>query len=99
VNGANSSLRFALLPNNFYKQPSIQYLDLRVSRRFTIHEDVKLELLAGRGSNLFNRTQVTSVNAQIYALCNSTGVGTGACPFAPGQHRRIRDLKSQRSSK
>lgn len=82
VNGANSSLRFALLPNNFYKQPSIQYLDLRVSRRFTIHEDVKLELLA-EGFNLFNRTQVTSVNNQIYSLCNSTGVGTGSCPFAP----------------
>ena len=70
VNGANSSLRFALLPNNFFKQPSIQYLDMRISRRFTIKENYKLELLA-EGFNLFNRTQVTSVDNQMYTLAIS----------------------------
>jgi len=72
VNGANSSLRFAYLPNNFFKQPPIKYVDLRVSRRFPIGEKAKIEVLA-EGFNIFNRTQVTSVNSQIYNLSNSGG--------------------------
>ncbi len=72
VNGANGSLRFAYLPNNFFKQPPIKYVDLRVSRRFTIKENYKVEVLA-EGFNIFNRTQVTSVNNQIYSLSNSGG--------------------------
>ena len=72
VNGANSSLRFAYVPNNFFKQPPIKYVDLRVSRRFPIGEKAKLEVLA-EGFNIFNRTQVTSVNTQIYNLSNSGG--------------------------
>src|SRR4029450_13295710 len=35
-NGSGGSTRFALAPRNFFKQPSIQYLDLRLSRRFPI---------------------------------------------------------------
>jgi outer membrane receptor protein involved in Fe transport len=72
VNGANGSLRFAYLPNNFFKQPPIKYVDLRVSRRFTIKENYKIEVLA-EGFNIFNRTQVTGVNNQIYNLSNSGG--------------------------
>lgn len=72
VNGANGSLRFAYLPNNFFHQPPIKYVDLRLSRRFTIKENYKIEVLA-EGFNIFNRTQVTSVNNQIYTLSNSGG--------------------------
>ena len=75
VNGANGSLRFAYLPNNFFKQPPIKYVDLRLSRHFTIKENYKIELLA-EGFNIFNRTQVTSVNNQIYSLANSGGTIT-----------------------
>jgi hypothetical protein len=82
VNGANGSLRFAYLPNNFFHQPSIRYVDLRLSRRFTIKENAKVEVLA-EGFNIFNRTQVTSVNNQIYNLCTGTGAA-GACPFGTG---------------
>lgn len=82
VNGANGSLRFAYLPNNYFHQPPIKYVDLRLSRRFTIKENAKLEVLA-EGFNIFNRTQVTSVNNQIYSLCTGTGT-TGACPFGSG---------------
>jgi Carboxypeptidase regulatory-like domain/TonB dependent receptor len=74
VNGSGGSQRFALLPRNFYHQPAIQYLDLRVSRRFPIGEKANVEVLA-EAFNFFNRTQVTSVNATIY------GFATGAsCP-------------------
>jgi outer membrane receptor protein involved in Fe transport len=79
VNGANGSLRFALLPNNYFHSPSIQYVDLRVSRRFRVTEKSRLELIA-EGFNIFNHTQVTSVNTTIYNICAGTGA-TGTCPF------------------
>jgi hypothetical protein len=82
INGSNGSLRFALLPNNFFHQPSIKYVDLRVSRRFTLKENYKIEVLA-EGFNIFNRTQVTSVNTQMYTVCTGTGA-TGTCPFGTG---------------
>jgi len=82
INGSGGSSRFALVPRNFFKQPNIWYLDARVSRRFSLTESVKLELLA-EGFNVFNRTQVTNVNPTIYNQSGSTltfnGVGTN--PF------------------
>jgi hypothetical protein len=82
INGSNGSLRFALLPNNYFHQPPIKYVDLRLSRRFALTEKYKIELLA-EGFNIFNRTQVTSVNTQMYTVCTGTGAA-GACPFGTG---------------
>jgi len=79
VNGSGGSTRFALLPRNFFKQPNIWYLDMRISRRFSLTENMKLELLA-EGFNLFNRTQVTSVSAGIYSIC-TTGTLANPCPL------------------
>jgi outer membrane receptor protein involved in Fe transport len=79
VNGSGGSTRFALVPRNFFKQPKIWYLDMRISRRFSITENTKLELLA-EGFNLFNRTQVTTVSAGIYSIC-STGTLASPCPL------------------
>ncbi|MFL6333299.1 MAG: TonB-dependent receptor domain-containing protein [Pyrinomonadaceae bacterium] len=70
VNGSNGSLRFALVPPNFFKQPNIWYTDMRISRRFHIKEKMNFEVLA-EGFNLFNRTQVTSVNTTIYNIATS----------------------------
>ena len=67
VNGSNGSLRFALLPNNHFHAPSIKYVDMRLSRRFTIKEDAKIEFLV-EGFNVFNRTQVTGINNRMYVL-------------------------------
>jgi hypothetical protein len=83
VNGSNGSLRFGLTPNNAFHMPPTKYVDLRISRRFTIKENAKLEVLA-EGFNIFNRTQVTAVgNNRMYVLCTGTGA-TGACPFGTG---------------
>jgi hypothetical protein len=71
INGSNGSLRFGLTPNNAFHTPSVKYVDLRVSRRFTIKENAKVELLA-EGFNIFNRTQVTGVNNRIYVLSAPT---------------------------
>jgi len=70
VNGSNGSLRFALVPNNYFKQPNIWYVDMRLSRRFHITEGTNLELLV-EGFNVFNRTQVTSVNSSLYNIAIS----------------------------
>jgi len=74
LNGSNGSTRFALVPRNFFKQPKIINTDLRVSRRFSLNESMKLELLA-EGFNIFNRTQVSDVNTSIY-----TASVTGTAP-------------------
>jgi hypothetical protein len=71
VNGSGGDTRFAQVRRNFYKQPSIWYLDMRISRRFHIKESMSFELLA-EGFNLFNRTQVTGVNRTLYSISGST---------------------------
>jgi len=70
VNGTNGSLRFALLPNNAFHTPAVKYVDLRISRRFTIKENAKIELLA-EGFNIFNRPQVTGINNRMYLISAS----------------------------
>jgi hypothetical protein len=71
VNGSGGATRYPGLPRNFFKQPSIQFLDLRLSRRFSIGEKAKIEVLA-EAFNFFNRTEVTSVNTTLYNLSGST---------------------------
>lgn len=71
ANGSGGANRFAGLPRNYFKQPNIWYVDLRVSRRFKITEGTKLEIL-GEAFNLFNRTQVTGVNSTVYNLSGQT---------------------------
>jgi hypothetical protein len=82
VNGSGGSFRFGGLPRNFFKQPNIWYVDGRLSRRFSLTESVKLEVLA-EGFNWFNRTQVTGMNATFYNISGSTLTfnGTGTNPF------------------
>lgn len=75
TNGSNGSLRFALLPRNYFKQPPIKYLDLRLSRRFPIGEKARIEVMA-EAFNFFNRTQVTSVNTRIYSITTSGTTAT-----------------------
>jgi hypothetical protein len=78
INGSNGSLRFALLPIGAFHAPATKYVDLRISRRFTIKEDAKIELLA-EGFNIFNRTQVTGINNRMYVV-SCTGSGpAGSC--------------------
>jgi Carboxypeptidase regulatory-like domain/TonB dependent receptor-like, beta-barrel len=82
INGSGGSSRFSLVPRNFFKQPNIWYVDARLSRRFSLTEGVKLEVLA-EGFNVFNRTQVTVVNGTIYNQSGTTLTfnGAGANPF------------------
>jgi len=82
INGSGGSSRFSLVPRNFFKQPNIWYVDARLSRRFSLTEGVKLEVLA-EGFNVFNRTQVTVMNPTIYNQSGTTLTfnGAGTNPF------------------
>jgi Carboxypeptidase regulatory-like domain/TonB dependent receptor len=64
-NGSGGSTRFALVPRNSFRFPKIVNVDLRVSRRVHFNESTALEFLV-EGFNVFNRTQVTGINNQIY---------------------------------
>jgi hypothetical protein len=82
INGSNGGTRFAGVPRNFNKLPNIWYVDARLSRRFSITETTKFEVLV-EAFNLFNRFQVTGVNTQLYSipgtgnnLTFNTGFGT-----------------------
>jgi len=79
LNGSGGSTRFAFLPRNYYKQPNIWYADMRISRRFSITEKTKVEVLA-EGFNIFNRTLVTSVSPTIYSV-DTTGSLASPRPF------------------
>ena len=84
ANGSGGANRFSLVPRNFFKQPNIWYVDARLSRRFNITEGTNLEFLV-EGFNVFNRTQVTTVQTTMYNLSGNTltfnnpfGTTTGA---------------------
>ncbi len=75
-NGSGGSTRFALANRNGYRLPRIWNFDMRVSRRIRLDESKALEFFI-EGFNLFNRTQVTGMQNQIYsasttsATCNA----------------------------
>ena len=71
-NGSGGTTRFTLAPRNGYRQPKIWNVDLRASRRFKFNESTALELLI-EGFNVFNRTQVTGVNAGLYNATTTAG--------------------------
>ncbi len=76
INGSNGIGRVPGLARNSFRQPSAYNVDLRVSRRFHFGETRSLELLA-EGFNIFNRTQVTGVNATLYRVGSATSTVPG----------------------
>jgi len=63
------------LARNLYTGPGMGDVDLRISREFTFTEKVKLSLL-GEAFNVFNHTNVYSVNTQQYTYF---GPNAGVC--------------------
>ncbi len=72
--GATSG-RAGWLGRNSYTGPGYNGVDFRLARQFPIGERVKLAL-QGEAFNLFNHTNVVSVNATAF---NFTAAGSGAC--------------------
>lgn len=67
INGSNGTFRVPGIARNAFSQPKTNVLDLRISKRFSITERTKLELL-GETFNLVNHQNVTSVNTLGYTL-------------------------------
>jgi hypothetical protein len=80
INGSNGTFRVPGFERNGFTQPSTNVLDLRLSKRFTIYERLKLELMA-ESFNILNRQNVTAVNMTGYFLGNTTIAG--ATPTSP----------------
>ncbi len=79
VNGSNGAFRLPGFDRNFIQQPGTKVFDLRLSKRFTVAERVKLELL-GESFNLFNSQNTTQVNTTSYlvgATTNASKAVTG----------------------
>jgi hypothetical protein len=71
VNGSNGAFRLPGFERNGLQQPNTNVLDLRLSKRFTVAERVKLELL-GESFNILNRQNVTAVNTTGYFIGTTT---------------------------
>jgi hypothetical protein len=82
LNGAGSgSNRLPLLTRNAFTGPDVKNVDLRISRRFYIKENMNIEVL-GEAFNLFNTTQITGLNQNAYAL-GVTGTPATTLTFTP----------------
>ncbi len=66
--------RISWIGRNTFHGPGMEDVDLRVMREFSIHERLKLQFL-GEAFNLFNHTNIFSVNttAYTYAALGATG--------------------------
>ena len=71
INGSNGAFRLPGFERNGLQQPNTNVLDLRLSKRFTVAERVKFELL-GESFNILNRQNVTSVNTTGYFIGTTT---------------------------
>lgn len=71
VNGSNGTFRIPGFERNGFTQPKTNVLDLRLSKRFSVTERAKLELLA-ESFNILNKQNVTQVNTTGYFIGTTT---------------------------
>jgi hypothetical protein len=77
VNNSGTALggRPPAIPRNSYRLPGTWLVDFRIGREFRFTEKFRFSL-QGEAFNLFNKTNIYSVNTQQYTY---TAAGTGAC--------------------
>lgn len=74
--GASGASRPFFLPRNSFEMPATFLVDLRLSRRISLSEAVKLEFLV-EAFNLFNHRNVTAVSSTIYSISSTGATRTG----------------------
>jgi len=67
VNGSAGTPRMPGFERNGFEQPRTTVVDLRLSKRFSVKERVKLEFL-GEAFNVANHQNVTGVNTTAYTV-------------------------------
>jgi outer membrane receptor protein involved in Fe transport len=70
VLAAGGTNRPPFLPNNPFQMPRTAVVDLRLQKTFNIREQAKVTL-SGDAFNLFNHTNFTSVDTQMYTIAGS----------------------------
>ena len=80
INGSNGTFRVPGIARNSFTQPKTDVLDLRISKRFTVAERVKLELLA-ESFNILNKQNVTAVNTTGYFIGTNATTKTNTLSF------------------
>jgi hypothetical protein len=81
VNGSNGTFRMPGFERNGTEQPKTTVTDLRLSKRFTVADRVKLELL-GEAFNIANHQNVTSVNTTAYTVGTVAATKTNTLSFS-----------------
>jgi hypothetical protein len=67
VNGSNGTFRMPGFERNGFKQPKTTVVDLRLSKRFSVADRVKLEFL-GEAFNIANHQNITGVNSTAFTV-------------------------------
>ena len=78
--GGSTGGRPPQVGRNVYIGPGVVDFDVRIARDFALREKLHLQIL-GEAFNLFNHTNITSVNGTAF---NYTAVGSGVCTTALG---------------
>jgi len=65
--GPSSGDRFSIFQRNSFRFPKTANVDLRISRRFRLTEEMNFEVLA-EGFNIFNRLNVTDRGTRLYSI-------------------------------
>lgn len=81
INGSGGTNRLPSFSRNDFSQTRTQVLDLRLSKRFDIHEKATIELL-GEAFNLANHVNETSVTTTAYSYTPGTAA-TSTAPATP----------------
>jgi len=81
VNGSNGTFRMPGFERNGIAQPHTIVSDLRLSKRFTIAERLKLEFL-GEAFNIANHQNVTGINTTAYTVGNISASKTNTLTFS-----------------
>jgi outer membrane receptor protein involved in Fe transport len=80
VNGSNGTFRMPGFERNGFEQPKTVVTDLRLSKRFSVKERVKLEFL-GEAFNVANHQNVTGVNTTAYTVGSVSATKTNTLTY------------------
>jgi outer membrane receptor protein involved in Fe transport len=80
VNGSNGTFRMPGFERNGFEQPKTTVVDLRLSKRFSVKERVKLEFL-GEAFNVANHQNVTGVNTTAYTVGSVSATKTNTLTY------------------
>jgi hypothetical protein len=80
ASGPGTTSRVPGFERNGFEQPRTVVVDLRLSKRFSVADRLKLELL-GEAFNVANHQNVTGVNATAYTVGSTTATKTNTLTF------------------